>query len=61
MRGLAEYGFNLSNQMKRRNANFPREILDGERRVARLEQQIACLAQATEPFMSQEHVVSVAA
>jgi hypothetical protein len=55
IRRLAEYSFELSNQVKRRDLNFASQIADRERRVARFEQQIAGAAQSPESIVSEEH------
>ena len=57
MRRFAEYRLELPDQMKRRDVHFSCEIVDGKRRLAHLEQQIARPAQTTEAFVSEEHTV----
>ena len=56
----AEDGFELPDEMKRRDIDLARKLSDRERSVTRFEQQITSPAQTTESFVSQEHVVSVA-
>jgi hypothetical protein len=55
MRRDAEHGFELTDEMKRRDAHLARQLFDRRRRLARVAKQISRVAQAAEAFVSQQH------
>ena len=60
MRRLAEHRLELPNEMKGRNLHVARELLDRERRLTHVEQQVAGATEPAESFVPEEHVRSVA-
>ena len=58
MRRDAEDSFELADEVKRRDAHFASELFDRQRRLARFAQKVACVAQAAETVMSQQHIYS---
>jgi hypothetical protein len=51
----AEDGFELPDEMKRRDPHLGGEIRYGRRGLALFSQQVARQTQASEPFVSQQH------
>jgi len=60
MRRQAEYRLELSNEMKGRDLHVTRELVDRERRLTHVEQQVAGATEAAESFVPKEHDRSVA-
>ena len=59
MRRHAEHGFELTDEVKRRDPHLAGELLDRRRRFAHVAQQITRKAQTPESFVSQQHRVTM--
>ena len=60
MRRRAEDRLELPDEMKGRDLNIARELVDRERPLTRFEQQVAGATEPAESLVPQEHVCSVA-
>ena len=55
MRRQAEYRLELPNEMEGRDLHVARELVDRQRRLTHVEQQVAGATEAAESFVPQEH------
>ena len=55
MRRQAEYRLELPNEMEGRDLHVARELVDRQRRLTYVEQQVAGATEAAESFVPQEH------
>ena len=55
MRRHPEHRFELPDEMKRRDRHLARDAFDRPVRLAHLAQEVACLAELTEPRLSHQH------
>ena len=60
MRRQAEHCLELPNEMEGRDLHVARELVDRQRRLTRVEQQVAGATKAAESFVPQQHDRSVA-